>query len=1093
MHNRILLYSFIGLITLASLGGVQAYSLFQNLCFPLANGTPCINWTGSQYEWTNITIAGDGNNYPTTLSVNQTNGNYTIQLGRNGLSTLQANFVVNSTGGASGGGITGVTINNGTGINVSGNGTTFTIGVANLQACNSVTEYSVWNGSHWLCDNDGTGGGGISGVTVTNPDTFLNLSTNGTNIAGNINFTSFDARYVLRTIYDAFTAAIYTNVTATQAAISVLQAFDTEIYTNVTALQARPTGNITGSGVTNYVARWTNGTNLEASSINQIGNNTYLLGDLNVLGRNSTTDGNYTMINLFNIGIVNDTNGASSRMQLNFWNGSINANNRLYSITTHDRINSTTEHPSHISHYALLKNNSYAAKFMEVLIGTDTDRKIYLGSNEDTSYIDRIVFPESVTGFYSNETDRRKGIESVASQYVILLDSDGDQSTDSFLLAQNNEDTVIIGTDNNRRVGINTLTPSFPLQVLANGSGEQKAFGLFNNQITTGSAVSMVFGISSSSTYSNEAGMITVNRTNSPTSGDADMIFKIRTSGTTTDVMTIDSMARVGINTTSPSQLLEVIGNANITGILYAPEICLNNDCRSSWSSSSTYGNLSADQATNGQVAIFNNQTQVNGSQLYYNFSSGRFGVATITPQQRMEVVTNSNTDYSMIRRSSTSANDVASLGFAVTTSSSGTTPQAIISYNRTNSPTSGDGDITFSSRFNAAVNEVFRIKSDSRVGVNTSSPTQTLHVQGGANITGIIYTPQLCLNGDCRTSWGSSSGGGNFSEFRVSNTTSTTTLYNNSLLTIQAGSNVVVDQTAGTFTISASVTGGSGNVSGNGTSGYVGVWNSANTLTTANLQANNTRVTIGGTTPAELFLNGYNQDPYALPYATIATTEFCEVGSVNNGAVGGFRTAIVSSGVTANVAGTPEHPCVTAILDSTTANGGAWYMTGVDSLRLNGTENTTAIWKRTSNTKPGQVTARHGFHDTIAITEPTDGCYWQFNFTIGTNVAYTQCRSNSVNTVNTTTFTPVNDTWYITNVEILPNAAAAIFRAWNENGTLILNTTISTNIPVAAGRETGAGFGISENNTAASSNIGMIDYMDLKIARRVRNIPWLQ
>lgn len=41
----------------------------------------------------------------------------------------------------------------GIGLNVSGR----TVSVANLTACNPVTEYSVWDGSSWTCDNDGGG------------------------------------------------------------------------------------------------------------------------------------------------------------------------------------------------------------------------------------------------------------------------------------------------------------------------------------------------------------------------------------------------------------------------------------------------------------------------------------------------------------------------------------------------------------------------------------------------------------------------------------------------------------------------------------------------------------------------------------------------------------------------------------------------------------------------------------------------------------------------------------------------------------------------------------------------------------------------
>jgi hypothetical protein len=51
MRNRLLL---LGLLIVFSVPQVSAFSLFNNLCFPLANGTPCINWTGSYYTFTGI-------------------------------------------------------------------------------------------------------------------------------------------------------------------------------------------------------------------------------------------------------------------------------------------------------------------------------------------------------------------------------------------------------------------------------------------------------------------------------------------------------------------------------------------------------------------------------------------------------------------------------------------------------------------------------------------------------------------------------------------------------------------------------------------------------------------------------------------------------------------------------------------------------------------------------------------------------------------------------------------------------------------------------------------------------------------------------
>lgn len=652
------------------LSGVSAYSLFQNLCFPLANGTPCINWTGSYYTFTdiNITASGDGNNYPTSLSVNQTGNDYTIVMGRNGLSDLEADFEVNATGSST-------TLTNGTGINITGTGSPYTVSIANLEACNPVSEYSVWDGVQWSCDNDG---GGTS-YTFDNTDGFINIS-GGPAYTLNANITTFDARYVLTTIYDAFVSAIYTNTTALQSAVTVLQSFDAAVYTNVTGLQSS----------------------------------------------NTTTN---------------------ARID------SLNTTTTAFASSAYTNIS------------ALTSNNTLTNARLDSLNNTKL-----------------------------NETDQRYNETSLVNA--------------------------------------------------AQDFAETKA--------ATGS-------------------------------------------------------------TTSSTQCLQ---NLSITN--------------TSWSSAYT---------------------------------------------------------------------DCGGSGGGVTSIDTGA--------GLTGGPITTTGTIS--------------------TNATTCTSSEYSYWNGTAWL--------------CRTDTG---GGG----------------------------------------------GGSGNLTGNGTANSVPVFTNETHVTAGSLVDNLTRVSLGDTTKKEFFVNGYNRDNYNLQYVTVASTEFCEVGSVNNAAIGGFKTTYTSSGLGANVAGTTYHPCITSIQDSTTANGGVWYMSGIDSLRLNGTENTTAIWRMSNSGKPGLVTFRHGFHDTVAITRPTDGCYWEFNFTT-TNIAYATCANNGARTQNDT-YTPSNLTWYITNVEIDASGTFAQFRLYDENGTLLRNNTIYTNIPLTAGRETGVGIGASENNTGASSTIVWIDYLDFKIARRVRNIAWI-
>jgi len=61
--------------------------------------------------------------------------------------------------------------------------------------------------------------------------------------------------------------------------------------------------------------------------------------------------------------------------------------------------------------------------------------------------------------------------------------------------------------------------------------------------------------------------------------------------------------------------------------------------------------------------------------------------------------------------------------------------------------------------------NERMVIDTDGDIGIGTASPSTKLDVNGSLNISdssGKIYTPELCLDGVCQTSWPSGGGGGN-------------------------------------------------------------------------------------------------------------------------------------------------------------------------------------------------------------------------------------------------------------------------------------------------------------------------------------------
>lgn len=1021
MRHGILFYSLLGLIALGSLGGVSAYSLFQNLCFPLANGTPCINWTGSQYEWTNISVAGDGNNYPNTLTVNQTNGNYTIQLARSGLSTLVANFTVNTTTSTGGGGISRVDLYNGTGINVTGNGTNYTIGVANLQACNAASEYSVWNGSHWLCDNDGSG----TTYTFSNTDGLVNLS-GSPSLVINLNLTAMDLRYTLRSVYDAFVTAIFTNVTT-------LQTFDNAIYTNVTALQARQTGNTTGTGIANYVARWTNGTNIGTGSITDTGSTVTINSTINLI---TPTNSNYESLVIFS----NETSGGSNNGKIRFEGYGVNGYNKiefnpeeatspgstkvLFNVHNKNWIDNATH--QHFSIYTTNTTDSLVKRFDLEYNQTTSDADF---SNSNLNLYDgnfAVVEGNASIGAINPALNQRLYIYEPTAGAVAMRIDRGSPNYVSFVTPSGSPSAMEVRVSS-------TDTPSYYMYVSDGGDYRKGDIRFAQNLYVNKNASINGSANISTVTYTPQLCLSGDCRTSWPSSGSSGGWTNTSTQ-TTTEL-------RVGINTTSPNSTLHVIGNASIESSLNAANLVLTNT-----NAGRTVGLRIYRPAAGGLFF-----TTAGGTP-----ASSQIGIETSGLVQAMPINLYSGTSGNYVH-----------------------------------------GDVTIGS--NGATNQPTSYFSftTQKTGFNTSAPNATIHVLGTANITQ-IHSEQICLNSDCRTVWPAAGGGsgGNMSQFVVSDGTTATTVYNNTQVTFTAGSNMVITNNGGNFTFAASVSGGSGNVSGNGTSGYVPLWNGASTQNNSRVFQNSTAINIE---KGDFLVNGYSEDRTSLNYFYPQHTEFCD-NTVNNGGSGGaFVAGAVSSGVisfTSSSIGQANHPCIVSILDSTTSGGGAFYSAGPNSgVRLKGGENTTVIFRTTVSAGKTNITHRFGFLDSATTAEPTDGAYMQFNISYPNsaagNVLYAMTTNNSVRTSSAvnTTYSFANNTWYIANVALSLDGTIAYFKLYNETGNLLWNTSIGSNIPRISGRETSQKWISMQSTTDSSSTIADLDYMDFKILQPVRSV----
>jgi len=193
--------------------------------------------------------------------------------------------------------------------------------------------------------------------------------------------------------------------------------------------------------------------------------------------------------------------------------------------------------------------------------------------------------------------------------------------------------------------------------------------------------------------------------------------------------LTVDSIGYVGINTTTPQNALNVIGDGNFTG--------------------NVYGSFIGDgsQLTNLNLSGVNGSTQWkdSGSDIYYN--EGNVGIGTDNPSAKLEV--NGGTIAAKFEKGSS----LATVEFRETTSNG---YAAFDLFNQgvkrgtfaSSSVGSGflPGDFWISTRANNKLHlaadtvPVLTIDDTEYVGIGTTNPQNKLNVIGDINVTGTIY-----------------------------------------------------------------------------------------------------------------------------------------------------------------------------------------------------------------------------------------------------------------------------------------------------------------------------------------------------------------
>lgn len=188
------------------------------------------------------------------------------------------------------------------------------------------------------------------------------------------------------------------------------------------------------------------------------------------------------------------------------------------------------------------------------------------------------------------------------------------------------------------------------------------------------------------------------------------------------------------------------------------------------------------------------------------------------------------------------------------------------------------------------------------------------------------------------------------------------------------------------------------------------------------------------------------------------------------------FRGGVLASGT--NVwpgAGivTAHHPGVVHIRSSTTTNSGGKWLTEPVMILLGGKEYFEAIVNPTDI--GADTTVRVGFMDTTDHTDNVDGAY--FELSAGTLKGKTA--TNSTRSTTGTTYTPSTATWYRLVIMVKSDASRVDFYIYNDAGTILWTNSLTTNIPTAVGRETGAGI-VATNVGTTQTYLIHVDYMGI-------------
>jgi hypothetical protein len=185
-------------------------------------------------------------------------------------------------------------------------------------------------------------------------------------------------------------------------------------------------------------------------------------------------------------------------------------------------------------------------------------------------------------------------------------------------------------------------------------------------------------------------------------------------------------------------------------------------------------------------------------------------------------------------------------------------------------------------------------------------------------------------------------------------------------------------------------------------------------------------------------------------------------------------QSAGAGARVTGSVTGEASHAGVVSLDAGTTATGRSALNSGITAILLGQGRARFGVWYKTDSTL-SDGTNRYevfaGFLDDITGT-PVDAVYFHYRDDI--NAGKWECKtlSNSVATTLDSAITVATSTWYFLEAEV--NAAGTSVTFYINKSSV---GSITTNIPIVAGRETGFALGIVKSLGTTNRVVNLDSY----------------